>query len=231
MAKTSSAHFSPHLFKFLKDLKRTNTRDFFQANKDRYLEHVRDPLLAFITDVAPQLEKISPEIVADPRPTGGSMFRVYRDVRFSKDKSPYKTHASAQFRHAHGKDVHAPGYYLHLEPGTVFMGAGMWRPDSASLANIRRAIADDPTKWSRLVGSKVILETFKREGDALKRPPRGFSPDHPLVEDLKRKDHILVARFDESQACEPAFLDLFAQRCRQASRFMAFLADTNDLPW
>ncbi len=231
MAQTSNAHFSPALFTFLKDLKRKNTRDFFEANKQRYLEHVRDPLLAFITDVAPRLEKISPEIVADPRPNGGSMFRIYRDVRFSKDKSPYKTQASAQFRHVQGKDVHAPGFYLHLEPGTVFMGAGMWRPDSASLSNIRHAIVDDPAAWKRLVGGKTMRETFTREGESLKRPPRGFDKEHPLVEDLKLKDHILVARFDEAQACEPGFLALFAQRCRQASRFMGYLAEANDLPW
>jgi uncharacterized protein (TIGR02453 family) len=152
-------------------------------------------------------------------------------VRFSKDKSPYKTHAAAQFRHAEGKNVHAPGYYLHLEPGSVFMGAGMWRPDTPSLAGIRKAIVDDPAAWKKLVGGKTLRSTFTREGDRLKRPPRGFDAEHPLVEDLKRKDHILVARFDEQEACDPGFLTLFAKRCRESSGFMAFLARANDLPW
>ena len=231
MAKSKTAHFSPQLFTFLKQLKRNNSKAWFEANKKKYVEHIRDPLLAFIEDVAPKLERISKEIVADPRPNGGSMFRIYRDVRFSKDKSPYKTHAAAQFRHVSGKDVHAPGYYLHLEPGTVFMGAGMWHPDSPSLANIRRAIVDDPAAWKRLVNGKVLREHFQREGESLKRAPRGFDPEHELVDELRRKDHILVARFDEKEALEPGFLDLFAQRCKQGSKFMKFLADANGLAW
>jgi uncharacterized protein (TIGR02453 family) len=231
MASPKTPHFTPRLFRFLKDLKRHNDRDWFKANQPRYERDVRDPLIAFVADVAPRLETISPQIVADPRKSGGSMFRIHRDVRFSADKSPYKTHAAAQFRHAEGKDVHAPGYYLHLEPGSVFMAAGMWRPDSASLANIRHAIAADPKAWKRVTTAKALASTFTREGESLKRPPRGFDAAHPLVEDLKRKDHVLVARFDESQACEAGFLSAFVQRCRSASRFMSFLASANDLPW
>ncbi len=231
MSKPTSAHFSPKLFTFLEQLKRNNTKPWFEKNKARFEADLRDPLLRFIEDVAPKLERISKEIVADPRKSGGSMFRIYRDVRFSKDKSPYKTHAAAQFRHVSGKDVHAPGYYLHLEPGSVFMGAGMWHPDSPSLANIRRAIVEDPAAYKRLVNGKVLRETFTREGESLKRPPRGFDADHPLVDELKLKDHILVARFEEADACDAGFLDLFAQRCRQASKYMAFLARANDLAW
>ena len=108
-------HFTPALFKFLRELNKNNTREWFQANKDRYETDVRNPMLGFIADFAPYLEGLSPQFVAEPRRSGGSMFRIHRDTRFSKDKSPYKTHAAAQFGHARGKDVHAPGFYLHLE--------------------------------------------------------------------------------------------------------------------
>src|SRR5262245_16529190 len=114
------AYFKPALFKFLKDLAKNNNRPWFEENKARFERDVRDPLLSFIGDFASPLAKISKHYLADPRPSGGSMFRIYRDTRFAKDKSPYKTHVAAHFRHSAGKDVHAPGFYVHLEPGQVF---------------------------------------------------------------------------------------------------------------
>lgn len=228
---SATNRFRPDLFRFLRDLASNNDREWFQQNKARYEDVARGPAMEFISAVAPGLERVSKHIRADPRPVGGSLFRIHRDVRFSRDKSPYKTHIGIHFRHEAARDAHAPGYYLHLEPGSVFMAAGMWRPDSASLANVRRAIVDDPAAWKRLVGAKTIRETFTREGESLKRPPRGFDKEHPLVEDLKLKDHVLVASFDEEQATDEGFLTLFVARCRQASKYMAFLAGANDLPW
>ena len=124
------------LFGFLRELAENNDREWFQANRDRYREQVQEPLVAFIAAFSEPLSELAPRFVADPRPSGGSMFRIHRDVRFSKDKRPYKTHASAQFRHRRGRDVHAPGFYLHLEPGNVFAGAGMWRPSRAGAARL-----------------------------------------------------------------------------------------------
>jgi uncharacterized protein (TIGR02453 family) len=211
------AHFRPALFAFLKDLKADNTREWFQANKDRYRRDVQEPLLEFIAAFAEPLESISPHFVADPRPSGGSMFRIYRDVRFSRDKSPYKVHAAAQFRHREGRDVHAPGFYLHLEPGRVFMGAGIWHPAGATLSGIRSAIVDDPDGW---VEAKGGLELG---GESLKRGPRGFDPDHPLMEDLKRKDFVSFFTSTQTAACRKGFLDRFAESCREASPFIGFL--------
>jgi len=121
-----SNYFEPALFDFLRDLKQNNNREWFQKNKHIYESKVKQPLLEFIADFAPHLHKIHPRFVADPRPVGGSMFRIYRDVRFSEDKSPYKTQASAHFKHHKAsKDVHVPGFYLHLEPGQCFTAAGV----------------------------------------------------------------------------------------------------------
>ena len=117
------------LFDFLRDLRDNNDREWFAANKGRYVTDVRDPMLGFIADFAAPLAEISPHFVADPRANGGSLFRIYRDTRFSRDKTPYKTNVGAHFRHAAGKDAHAPGFYLHLEPGMCFAACGVWRPD------------------------------------------------------------------------------------------------------
>ena len=121
-------YFQEGLFTFLKELRANNDREWFAANRERYETQVREPFVRFISDFEPILHQISPHFRADPRPSGGSLFRIYRDTRFSKDKSPYKTAAAAHFPHERGRDVHAPGYYLHLEPGSVFAGAGLWRP-------------------------------------------------------------------------------------------------------
>ena len=182
------SYFSPELFRFLRQLKKNNRRDWFAANKPRYEREVRDPLLGFITDFGPRLSKISSHFVADPRPAGGSMFRIYRDTRFAKDKSPYKIMAAAQFRHQDGKDVHAPGFYLHLEPGNVFVGTGIYHPDNRTPTKVRDAIIEHPDRWRRIVTARAFKENWTLGGGSLKKPPRGYDPEHPFIEDLKRKD-------------------------------------------
>jgi len=220
-----SAYFGPKIFKYLKDLAAHNDRDWFKANKDRYEDEVKLPLLRFIADFAPRLEKISPEFVADPRPQGGSMFRIYRDTRFSKDKSPYKIFAAAQFRHRAGKDVHAPGFYLHLDNAGSFMGAGVWHPDGKTLTGIRDLIVAEPARWKRILAGKTFLATFEMEGESLKRPPRGYDPEHPLVEDLKRKDFILVSKYTKKDLGAADFLSRFTKDCRAGSGFIKFLGE------
>src|SRR5262245_47499561 len=142
MAKT---HFRRELFRFLEALRRNNDRAWFTANKDRYEREVRDPMLAFVAELAAPLANITRWGLADSSPAGGSLFRIYLDVRFSKDKSPSMTHVAAQFRHRAGRDVHAPGFYIHLEPGQVFAGAGLWHPEPDALQTVRSAIARDPS--------------------------------------------------------------------------------------
>ena len=225
------AHFTPHLFEFLLELRANNDRAWFQDNKGRYEEHVKEPLLQFIADFGPKLQSISEHFVADTRTNGGSMFRIYRDVRFSKDKSPYKTQAAAQFRHEVGKSAHAPGFYLHLAPDEVFAGIGLWRPDSATLGRIRNRIASNPQRWERASKDPAFLDAFELTGSSLKRPPKGFDADHPCIEDLKRKDHIAACMFDEEEATSPGFLDDFADACRMASPYMEFLTTAVGLPY
>src|SRR3954469_16320852 len=217
--------FSPELFAFLRDLAANNDREWFTANKDRYVAEVQEPALAFVEDVALRLPDVSRHIVADARTTGGSVFRIHRDIRFSKDKTPYKTHTGIQFRHARSRDVHAPGYYLHLEPGSVFMACGLWHPERDTLHAIRTAIAAKPSRWRAIVAGGRFQESFRLGGEALKRPPAGFDPEHPLIEDLKRKDFIASADLAESDATESGFLSRFLGLCQDAGGFMRFLCD------
>ncbi|HSF20385.1 MAG TPA: TIGR02453 family protein [Vicinamibacteria bacterium] len=213
----TNSYITPALFKFFRELEKNNNRDWFQKNKSRYDHTVREPLLAFVSDFAPRLKRLSPFLVADSRPNGGALFRIYRDVRFSKDKTPYKTHAGLRFPHEDGRNVHAPGYYLHLEPGSVFAGCGIWHPEAAVLRQVRDAIVADPKGWKRAT-SRCTLG-----GDSLGKPPRGYDPEHPLVSDLKRKDFVAYSRFTEKQACGEDFMRLFANACTTMKPLMAFL--------
>lgn len=222
--------FTPELFRFLRALKSHNDRDWFLKNKERYENEVKQPMLRFIADFAPRLRGISRNFVADPKPVGGSMFRIYRDVRFSEDKSPYKTHVAAHFPHRRawdsGESVHAPGFYIHLEPGECFVGGGLWRPDSVATARVRNTILDHPDKWKKIRRSGLEIE-----GESLKRPPHGFDSEHPFIEDLKRKDYVTSITFTERQACAPDFLDRITKGCTKTGVLVEFLCDALGMGW
>jgi uncharacterized protein (TIGR02453 family) len=226
------AYFSPELFAFLTELRMNNNRGWFLANKDRYETVVRAPFLQFIADFGPLLRTISRHFVADPRTTGGSLFRIYRDARFSKDKSPYKTHAAAHFPHgATSRDVHAPGFYLHLEPDNCFAAAGLWHPDALLLGRVRDAIVTHSARWKRANSAKTFTSRFAAWGEKLKRAPSGYDPQHPCIDDLKRKDFVSIAQFTDGEACTPDFIDWFTESCRIAAPLMRFLTEAVGLPW
>ena len=224
-------HFTPALFGFLRDLEQNNDRDWFAANKARYVGEVRDPMLDFIAGFAPYLSKISTRYMADPRANGGSLFRTYRDVRFAKDKRPCKTNAGAHFRHERARDAHAPGFYLHMEPGGVFAASGVWHPDGPAQAKISNAIVGDPDGWRKVTTGKALGARGEMAGEALKRPPRGYDADHPLIEDIKRKDFFAVARFTQEEASVSGFMAEFDAQCRAFAPLTRFLTRALDLPW
>lgn len=224
--------FPKDLFTFLRDLSRHNNREWFQDNKDRYRDGVVEPVCNFVAAVAPGLAKISKQFVADPRPHGGSMFRIYRDTRFSHDKRPYKEHIGCHFRHRAGKDAHAPGFYLHLAPAEIFYGGGIWMPPGAVLFQIRQAISERPRAWSRVVDDRALRRRFGGiEGDQLKRAPRGFRPDHPHAEDIRRKTFFVLRRADPVSATRPGFLSEVTRSFRDAGPLMRFLTEAVDLPY
>lgn len=225
------SYFSPALFDFLRSLKRNNNRDWFQKNKASYEAEVKEPALRFIDDIGPGLRRISPHLVANPKPVGGSLFRVNRDIRFSADKSPYKTAVGMSFGHDRGHEGPAPGFYLHLEPGESFGGGGIHMPDTATLSRVREAIVKDSSGWKRTVEDPKFAPKFTNMGEALKRPPQGFDPNHPLVEDLKRKSYVWHVMFTESEVCAPEFMDRYIDACRSAAPLHKFLARALDAEW
>jgi uncharacterized protein (TIGR02453 family) len=222
--------FTPRLFEFLRELKANNKKEWFDANKERYLADVRDPLLAFIAAFRPRLLGISPYLVADPKPTGGSMFRIYRDTRFSKNKEPYKTTASAFFSHqAGGKE--GPGIYLHLEPDGCFTGIGHWRPDTVARTRVTDAITVKPEVWRDATSGKEFRKLLRMEGAQLAKLPRQYDPQHPFAEDLKRKDFIVVSYFSEKQACAKDFIERFDNISRVAAPYLGFIIKAAGLKW
>lgn len=225
MARNS--YFNPRLFEFLKALKANNNRAWFQANKQQYEAEVKEPMLRFIADFGDALRKISRNFEADPRPVGGSLFRIYRDTRFSQDKSPYKTNVGAHFPHRDGgKDVHAPGFYLHLEPGNCLGGGGLWHPDGPALQKVRDRIVNRPQDWKAVLDRKISIS-----GDTLKRPPLGYDPEHAFIEDLKRKDFYSLMKFPEKMVCAPDFMDRFTKTCRESAPLVQFLTKAVGLAW
>jgi uncharacterized protein (TIGR02453 family) len=223
-------HFTRESLKFLNELRAHNNRDWFQSHKERYETQVRDPMLRLIADLAPGLRKINPHMVADARPTGGSMMRIYRDIRFSKDKSPYKTAVAAHFWHGKAKDGAAPGYYMHIEPGRSLIGAGVWRPEPPALKMIRDAIVADSKRWQRVTAAAQRGSGCKMMGESLQRVPRGYDPDHPLAEDLKRKDFTLARPLADRQIMAPDFLALTLATFKQTAAFVEFLSEAVGLP-
>jgi uncharacterized protein (TIGR02453 family) len=231
MATSASNPFGPGLLRFLRDLERNNTRTWFEENKARYERDVREPALAFVRAMAPVLKGVSGQLRAVDRKVGGSLLRIHRDVRFSKDKRPFKTNLGIQFRHARGKDIHAPGLYVHVDPSTAFLGAGMWRPDAASLAAVRRAIHADGRGWVRARDDRRFREHWDLDGDSVKTAPRGYPRDHPLIEDLRRTDHLAVCRLGHRDVTREDLLDLLADRFAKARPYLAFQARALKLPF
>jgi len=212
------AYFTEDLFRFLKRLKRNNNRDWFQAHRDDYNSFACQPALRFITDFAQPLGAISPYLVADARPSRGSLFRIYRDTRFSYDKRPYKSHLAMRFSHQ-GKDVHSPGFYLHLEPEGCFAASGLWHPEPPTLLKVRNAIVSRADEWRPV--SKLLNWD---DASKLSRPPRGFPADHEFVDDLKLRDIGTAVDFTEKQVCSPKFMTIFADACRKMSPVAEFLS-------
>jgi uncharacterized protein (TIGR02453 family) len=214
------AYFTPELFTFLDQLRRNNRRPWFEKHRGEFEASARQPSLRFITDLRLRMREVSPWLVADPKPNGGSLFRIYRDIRFSKDKSPYKTHLGMNFWHAAASEtVHAPGLYLHLEPRSSFMAGGVWQPDPRSLARIRDAIASNPENWKK---AKRGLELG---GDSLSRPPRGYAATHPAIADLKRRDFIASFEFSQAQVCSARFMEDFLKSARKMAPLLGFLSE------
>lgn len=231
MANGRYATFTPATLQFLRDLRDNNNRDWFGENKARYEEDVLDVALRFIQSMQDPLAEIAPFFTAVPKRMGGSLMRVYRDTRFSKNKLPYKTNIGIQFRHEQARDVHAPGYYVHIDPDRVFIGAGMWRPAVDALRGVRERIAAKPLQWERVRDDDEFRRHFSLGGESLTRPPRGFDKAHPQIEDIKRKDFIAVKDLSVDDALRPRFQQTVETAFKAASPYMEFLCRSVNVPF
>ncbi len=223
--------FEPTLIQFLDELTVNNNRPWFWENKDRYEREVLEPCMRFIRAFAPRLKKISRYFVASDRRVGGSLMRVYRDTRFARDSEPYKTNVGIQFRHEFARDVHAPGFYIHISPEECFVCAGTWRPEREALALIRQALDEEGPRWRRAKSDKRFRARFTLEGDSLKKAPRDYPADHPLIEDLKRTDFIAYRDVSEGEVLSGDFLDVVAEDFAASRPFMRFLCRALNVPF
>lgn len=216
--------------KFLKQLKANNNRDWFAENKPRYESDVLTPALAFIAAMEAPMKKLSDCFIVVPKRMGGSLMRVYKDTRFAKDKTPFKTNIGIHFRHMHGKDVHAPGFYIHIDPEEIFAGIGIWHPDSKTCTAIRQHMDTHRDEWKKILKRKAFQQQFSLVGDSLKRPPRGFSEQDPLITDLKRKDFIVTTKLTASQIQSADFDRQATKLFKDAFPLMQFLCNALELP-
>jgi uncharacterized protein (TIGR02453 family) len=233
VATTEAPSFSPQLFAFLRELKQHNEREWFNANKTRYEQEVKEPALAFIEDMGYRLPEVAPHLTADKR----SLFRIYRDTRFSKDKSPYKTHVAASFGWAgdndeaagrsHTENVHASGGYFHLQPGEIFVGGGVWHPDPSWLKAFRDRVVDDFDGYRDIVEAPAFRDTFGTVGDdgeSLKRVPPGYPPDHPAADLLRKKNVTFGRRLADADAQSPRLPTIIAESFTAATPLLRYLA-------
>ncbi len=225
----SDRYFSKQTFAFLSALAQNNDREWFAQHQQEYEDFVRTPALDFISSMSDEIPAISRHFLAQPKKVGGSLMRVQRDTRFSKDKIPYKTNIGIQFRHEVGKDVHAPGYYLHIAPGECFVGIGLWHPEADALFKIREAIAQKGDEWLAARDDRAFRKHYSLEGEVLANAPRGFAKDHPLVNDLKRKDFIGMATLSEATVISDTLRAQVVARFREAEPYMRFLCNALEL--
>lgn len=224
--------FTPDLLAYLADLDANNERAWFEANKARYERDLKAPAMRFIEDFAAPLHDISPHFLAVAKASGGSMFRIFRDTRFSADKRPYKNNIGLHFRHEAGADAHTPGFYLHLQPGQSGAGVGLWMPDPATLTRIRDAIVAHPELWAEVrAGLEAAGMPLTHGEESLKRPPRGYPADHPHIDDLRRKSFAVWHAYTDAQVVAPDLMARFTASCKSGAPLVAFLCEAVGQPF
>ena len=228
--------FRPEAIQFLVDLAANNERAWFQPRKGEYERLLKGPLEALIAALGERFEKRGIPLRADP---AKSPFRIYRDVRFSKDKSPYKTNLGASFpwveetasddatARSHTAEVHSSGGYFHLQPGEIYVGGGIWHPDKPWIDAFRRRVADDPKEFHAVVDGRSFKEAFgalSSDGHSLQRVPAGYPADHPEAETLKMKDVVFGRRLSDHEAMSPHLPGVMADSFEAAMPVFRYLS-------
>jgi uncharacterized protein (TIGR02453 family) len=218
---TATPRFTAETLRFLRALKRNNRRDWFNAHRDDYETYVRQPMTAIVERLAIDFRAFAPELVASPKV---SMYRIYRDTRFSENKTPYKTHIAAVFPTRGLLKHEGAGVYFHVSPEEVWIGGGMYAPDAPQLLAVREHIAANLRKLRAIVESPGFRKQFGAlEGEKLKRVPRGFPTDHPAAEYLKFRQFLAGAEFPASLASSPKFYGTLLTVFRETTPLTRFL--------
>jgi len=238
----STPYFTPQSLRFLTELSRNNNREWFTEHKAQYEASLREPSLRLIADMAEPLATISPQLRAEPKRVGGSLFRIHRDVRFSGDKSPYKRHVGITFFHAATRAVarsegsnasmgrlDAPVLYLHIQPGASFVGGGIWHPQPDTLKLIRDYLLNNPRSWKDATRKPGLPDPWHLDGEALTRPPRGYDPAHELIDDLKRKDFIASRVLSDDEVMAPDLVKRLTRHYEQIAPLYDWLCGALDL--
>ena len=215
------AQLSQSNLDFLIQLEKNNNRDWFTENKKRY-EKEHEQIVEFADEL---LGKMNQHDTIET-PTGKkSLYRIYRDVRFSKDKSPYKTHWSGGFRRA-TKQLRG-GYYFHIQPnGQSFIGGGFWEPNKEDLQRIREDIERDPSELQAILADPNFVNTFgKLEGEQLKTAPKGFDKEHPAIDLLRFKQFIFGRNFTDAEVLQPNFVDVANDTFKKMRPFFDYMSD------
>jgi uncharacterized protein (TIGR02453 family) len=215
--------FPEEALTFLKRLKKNNNRQWFQKNKQVYEESVRFPMQCLVASLGAELSGEMPEIEFNPK---RSVFRIYRDVRFSKNKVPYKTNIAAAFSVRSLKGVtEAPGFYVHVEPGGVFLGGGLYMPSGDQLKAIRKSIVNDPETFLGVLQNRKFRKEFGGiQGESLQKAPLGFPRDHPMINHLRHKQFFVGKEMDERTCLKQAFLRTVADGFRVAHPLVRWLS-------
>ena len=225
-----STYFTDKSFKFLRGLARNNERAWFLAHKAEYETHVRDPFRALLNDLQPVLAEISEHYRVDPRPVGGSLYRIQRDTRFANDKTPYKTWQGARLTHARGRQVEAPLFYIHLQPGNCFVGAGLWNSPTPVQRQVRQFIVDNPTGWKTAAHTTAFRKRFDLDdSEMLVRAPKGYPDDFPYLDDLRRRNFVAEHPLDDATMTGPRLRQVIATDLAALGPFVDYLCASLDL--
>lgn len=225
-----TTYFSDKSLGFLRLLARNNNREWFLSHKPHYEAQVRSPFMALLADLQPALAQVSAHYRADTRAVGGSLFRLHRDTRFANDKTPYKRWQGARLFHARSRQVPAPSFYLHLEPGASFVGAGLWHPEAATLRTVRQFIVDNPGGWKGAAHAPAFRRRYDLDsGDRLVRPPRGFPTDFAFIDDLKQRSFVATRVLDDTVVVGPRLRQAIETDLARLSPFMDYLCAALDL--
>ncbi len=225
-----TSYFSDRTFKFLRGLARHNEREWFHAHKTEYEAQLRQPFLRLLTDLQPVVAGISTHFRADPRGVGGSLFRIHRDTRFSKDKTPYKSWQGARLYHERARQVAAPSFYLHVKPGECFVGGGLWHPETKTQRRIRQFIVDNPGGWERAAHGTAFREHYTLESsDMLVRVPAGFPADFDRADDLRHRNFVVTRALDDADVSGAELLSLLEGDLAAIAPFMDYLCAALDL--